>query len=65
MDVPAPPGSKVEKLLIKLGDKVSEGSPIVSMLLFDEATHRLLGCGIVGRTPATWWPKRRCHRDGG
>jgi pyruvate dehydrogenase E2 component (dihydrolipoamide acetyltransferase) len=29
MEVPAPSGGKVERVLVKLGDKVSEGSPIV------------------------------------
>jgi len=29
MDVPAPAAGKVEKVLVKVGDKVSEGSPIV------------------------------------
>jgi pyruvate dehydrogenase E2 component (dihydrolipoyllysine-residue acetyltransferase) len=29
MEVPAPSGGKVEKLLVKIGDKVSEGSPIL------------------------------------
>ena len=31
MEVPAPSAGIVEKLLIKLGDKVSEGHPIVLM----------------------------------
>jgi dihydrolipoamide dehydrogenase len=29
MDVPAPAAGKIEKVLVKIGDKVSEGSPIV------------------------------------
>ena len=29
MDVPAPQGGTVESLLVKVGDKVSEGSPIL------------------------------------
>ena len=29
MEVPAPQGGTVEKLLIKIGDKVSEGTPIL------------------------------------
>ena len=31
MEVPAPQGGTVEKLLIKIGDKVSEGTPILVM----------------------------------
>jgi pyruvate dehydrogenase E2 component (dihydrolipoamide acetyltransferase) len=31
MDVPAPGAGTIEKLLVKLGDKVSEGTPIVSL----------------------------------
>ena len=29
MEVPAPQGGTIEKLLIKIGDKVSEGTPIL------------------------------------
>src|SRR3954451_17278606 len=29
MEVPAPQGGTIEKLLIKIGDKVSEGTPIM------------------------------------
>src|SRR4051812_51603 len=31
MEVPAPQGGTIEKLLIKIGDKVSEGTPILLM----------------------------------
>ncbi len=31
MEVPAPSGGTIEKLLIKLGDRVSEGTPILLM----------------------------------
>jgi pyruvate dehydrogenase E2 component (dihydrolipoamide acetyltransferase) len=31
MEVPAPAGGKIEQLLVKLGDRVSEGSPIVTL----------------------------------
>ncbi len=31
MDVPAPRGGVVEKLLVKIGDKVSEGTPILTL----------------------------------
>jgi pyruvate dehydrogenase E2 component (dihydrolipoamide acetyltransferase) len=31
MDVPAPQGGTIEKLLVKLGDRVSEGSPVLTL----------------------------------
>jgi pyruvate dehydrogenase E2 component (dihydrolipoamide acetyltransferase) len=31
MEVPAPSGGKVEEILVKIGDKVSEGTPIVKL----------------------------------
>src|SRR5262249_57761605 len=37
MEVPAPSGGKVEKLLIKLGDKVQEGTPILLLRSGDGA----------------------------
>jgi pyruvate dehydrogenase E2 component (dihydrolipoamide acetyltransferase) len=37
MEVPAPDGGKIEKLLVKLGDRVSEGSPIVTLVGGDGA----------------------------
>ncbi len=37
MEVPAPSGGTVEKLLIKLGDKVSEG---IAIILLKAATAR-------------------------
>ncbi len=38
MEVPAPSGGTIEKLLIKLGDRVSEGTPILLMRDGDGAT---------------------------
>ena len=37
MDVPAPFSGKVENVLIKVGDKVSEGTPIVDLQTSDDA----------------------------
>ena len=37
MDVPAPFSGKVENVLIKIGDKVSEGTPIVDLQTSDDA----------------------------
>src|SRR5262249_15016058 len=37
MEVPAPPGGKVEKLLIHLGDKAGGGSPILLLRSGDAA----------------------------
>ena len=37
MDVPAPFSGKVENVLIKVGDKVSEGTPIVDLKTSDDA----------------------------
>jgi len=37
MDVPAPSGGTVERLLVKVGDRVSEGSPIVLLQAGDGA----------------------------
>jgi pyruvate dehydrogenase E2 component (dihydrolipoamide acetyltransferase) len=37
MEVPAPAGGKIGKLLVKLGDKVSEGSPIIMLEAGDGA----------------------------
>jgi pyruvate dehydrogenase E2 component (dihydrolipoamide acetyltransferase) len=37
MEVPAPSGGKVEKLLVKLGDKVNEGTPILLLRSGDGA----------------------------
>src|SRR4029079_14759888 len=37
MEVPAPQGGTIEKLLIKIGDKVSEGTPIMLLRRGDGA----------------------------
>ena len=37
MDVPAPFSGKVENVLIKVGDKVSEGTPIMDLQTSDDA----------------------------
>jgi len=42
MEVPAPSGGTIEKLLIKLGDRVSEGTPILLMRDGDGATMQPL-----------------------
>ena len=39
MDVPAPFSGKVENVLIKVGDKVSEGTPIVDLQTSDDANE--------------------------
>ena len=38
MDIPAPRGGVVETLLIKVGDKVSEGAPILNLAVAETAT---------------------------
>jgi dihydrolipoamide dehydrogenase len=37
MDIPSPQAGVVEKLLIKIGDKVSEGSPILMLVMAESA----------------------------
>src|SRR4051794_25664674 len=41
MEVPAPQGGTIEKLLIKIGDKVSEGTPIMLLRGGDGALTQL------------------------
>src|SRR3954467_8177413 len=37
MDVPAPFGGRVEEILVKVGDKVSEGTPILAVVELADA----------------------------
>ena len=36
MDVPAPFAGKVENVLITIGEKISEGSPLVDLIIFED-----------------------------
>ncbi len=63
MEVPAPSAGVVEKLLIKLGDKVSEGHPIVLLKSGDGAATPEPPSLIEQQEPAPPPPPRRPRRS--
>jgi pyruvate dehydrogenase E2 component (dihydrolipoamide acetyltransferase) len=40
MDIPSPNAGKIKEIKVNIGDKVSEGTPIINMLVSDEAVKK-------------------------
>ncbi len=40
MDIPSPNTGEIKEIKVNIGDKVSEGTPIISMLISDEAVKK-------------------------
>ncbi|GIS36715.1 MAG: hypothetical protein Ct9H90mP8_1350 [Pseudomonadota bacterium] len=58
MDVPAPFSGKVENVLIKVGDKVSEGTPIVDLQTSDDANAEEISIWTRKETLKIWKSSR-------